>query len=51
LFRGSSPENDRDPGIKTALLLPVYHRCPAAPALAPTGAYVYQAKKSRPKSD
>src|SRR6266545_3862894 len=37
-----------DPAAK--LPIPVYQRCPAAPAPAPFGAYVIQAKKSTPET-
>ena len=34
---------ERDPGANVAVGCAVYQRCPAAPAPAPLGAYVYQA--------
>src|SRR6266478_1337404 len=38
---------ERWPGVKAPCA--VYQRCPAAPAPAPIGAYVYQAEKNVPE--
>ena len=40
---------DRIPGVKVPWA--VYQRCPAAPAAAPFGKYVYQPKRTLPKLD
>src|SRR5271169_949342 len=39
---------ERIPAVKVACA--VYQRCPAAPAIAPIGSYVYQAANSAPES-
>ena len=46
-FRRSAPESSANPGVKAPCA--VYHRCPAAPALAPFGMYVNHDKKNAPE--